>query len=172
MHVLYHKVQIFDIIIRVHFCIMKRRNYSEMEIDMVTPDDILQYVLDNKLESDFMVSLMMHKEGYSIGEISDKRFTNHDGVCKFISKAFNINVVIEDDQIVTAIINGLYITPFISRRDNDYNVHFLVHQYPESMKEQFEEDIASEVVRYMIKRTIVALRLDSEAKIDKYIGRK
>lgn len=134
-----------------------------------TPRDMLNYVLDNNRESDFLTSIQLHKKGYSIGEIADKRFKEKDGVYKFISKDYKINVEIDDDNITTAIHNGLYITPFISRKDEEYQVHFLVHMYPESMKPQFEEQIAKEVIEYMILKTIVALRLDSEAKIDAYL---
>ena len=77
----------------------------------------------------------------------------------------------DDDEILTAAINGLYISAFISRKDDKYNVHFLVHQYPESMKAQFEEAIMNEVINYMISTTILALRLDCPEKVNQYIGR-
>ena len=134
-----------------------------------TPKDMLNYVLENKKESDFLTSIQLHKSGYSIGEIADKRFKEKDGVYKFISNDYKINVEIDDENIITAIHNGLYITPFISRKDEEYQVHFLVHIYPESMKSQFEEEIARDVIEYMILKTIVALRLDSKSKIDAYL---
>lgn len=136
---------------------------------MITPRDMLDYVVNNHRESDFLSSVALHKGNYSIGEIADKRFKENNGEYKFISNDYKINIVIEDDEIATAIHNGLYITPFISRKDDVYQVHFLVHQYPESMKERFEENIVKEVVEYMILKTIVALRLDTEKKIDDYI---
>ena len=136
-----------------------------------TTHDMLSYVLSNNYESEFLTSVALHKNNYSIGEIADKRFKEKDGIYKFISKEYSINIEINDDDIKTAIHNGLYITPFISRKEEQYQVHFLVHQYPESMKSQFEDPIAKEVIEYMILKTIVALRLDSEAKIDSYISR-
>ena len=141
---------------------------------MNTPGDILQYVLDNNYESDFMTAMAMHVGGYSISEIADGKFKEYKaadkkGQYKFLSNEYKINVDIEDDQIITAIINGLYISSFISRKDDSYNVHFMVHQYPLSMKDRFDEIIVKEVVQYMIMRTIVALRLDTEKKVDDYL---
>ena len=88
-----------------------------------------------------------------------------------VSKAYSLDIKLTDDEILTAAINGLYISAFISRKDDKYNVHFLVHQYPESMKAQFEEAIMNEVINYMISTTILALRLDSPEKVNQYIGR-
>lgn len=136
---------------------------------MPTPRDIYNYVVENNKESDFLTAMSLHKGGYSIGEIPDKEFTAHKDYCKLISKAYSLNIDIEDDDIITAVKNKLYVTPFISRKDDDYQIHFLVHQYPEAMKTQFEEAIAKEVVEYMIIKTIIALKLDSEYKIDKYL---
>jgi len=51
-----------------------------------------------------------------------------------------------------------------------YNVHFLVHAYPENMKSQFENETLKEVLRYMIMMTIVRLRLDTPDKVEEYLG--
>ena len=79
-------------------------------------------------------------------------------------------IQITDDDILTAIMNGLYVSAFISRQGDAYNVHFLVHAYPENMKSQFDEEILKEVLRYMIMMTIVRLRLDTPEKVEEYLG--
>ena len=75
-----------------------------------------------------------------------------------------------DDEIVTAVLNGLYVSAFLSRKDDNYRVHFLVSGYPAEMKARFEEEITKEVVRYMIMSVIMACRLDREKKLKIYIG--
>lgn len=138
---------------------------------MNTPTDMLKYVIDNELEFDFITAISAQTGNYSIAEITDKKFVGHDSSYKFKSQMYSLNLDITDDEILTGIINKLYISAFISRKDNNYQVHFFVHQYPESMKERFDEAITKEVIQYMILKTIIALRLDTELKIDKYIGK-
>lgn len=136
----------------------------------VTPYDILDYIVKEGLEADFLTRIALHKGGYSIGEIGDKRFVNRDGKCKLISKAYNINIEIDDEEIKAAIINDMYITPFISRKDEVYQIHFLVHKCKTDMKNRFEDDITKEVVNYMLLKTIVALRLDTPQKVKAFIS--
>lgn len=136
----------------------------------VTPYDILDYIVKEGLEADFLTRIALHKGGYSIGEIGDKRFVNRDGKCKLISKAYNINIEIDDEEIKAAIINDMYITPFISRKDEVYQIHFLVHKCKADMKNRFEDDITKEVVNYMLLKTIVALRLDTPQKVKAFIS--
>lgn len=133
-----------------------------------TPKGIVDYIIENGLEADVLAQMQIHKGGYSIGEIADKKFLLRDSGCKFMSKSYEINIKIEDEDIITAVHNGLYISAFISRKDESYNVHFLVHQYPESMKTRFEDEIATEVIRYMLLHTVVALRLDTPQKVRDY----
>ena len=83
---------------------------------------------------------------------------------------YKINMQITDDDIITAVMNGLYVSAFISRQGDAYNVHFLVHAYPENMKSQFDDEILKEVLRYMIMMTIVRLRLDTPEKVEEYLG--
>ena len=45
-----------------------------------------------------------------------------------------------------------------------------MHQYPESMKARFEEEITKDVIDYIIYGTIIALRLDTPEKIREYLG--
>lgn len=136
-----------------------------------SPKDIVDYVFEKGYEADFLTSLALHKGNYSIGEVGDKRFKEKDGKWKFISKMYEINVDINDDEIVTSAHNGLYISAFVSRMNDSFNLHFLVHQYPDSMKEKFDDAIAKEVVRYMITKTVLALRLDTPEKLEKYISK-
>lgn len=136
-----------------------------------TPRDILNYIYSNKLDTDFLFALTNHVQNFSIGEITDKQIVKRGDDYYLVSKAYSLDIKLTDDEILTAAINGLYISAFISRKDDKYNVHFLVHQYPESMKAQFEEAIMNEVINYMISTTILALRLDSPAKVNQYIGR-
>lgn len=134
-----------------------------------TPHDIIEYIIENELEPAFIASVMMHKGGYSIAEITDKNFRVNDKRCRLISETYSIKTDIDDVEICTALRNGLYITPFISRFNDVYNIHFLVHQYPQNLKSNFEEEITHEVIRYMILRTIKALRLDTPEKVMNYI---
>lgn len=134
-----------------------------------TPKDILKYVYDNELDTDFILALTNHVQNFSIGEITDKQIKKRGDDYYFVSKSYSLDMKITDEEILTAAINGLYISAFISRKEDKYNIHFLVHQYPESMKSQFENQITQEVIHYMIQGTIIALRLDTPAKIKEYI---
>lgn len=116
-----------------------------------TPNDIYDYIIENDRESEFLQAITLHKQNFSIGEITDRRFlVKEDKTVKFISKMYKINIQITDDDIITAVMNGLYVSAFISRQGDAYNVHFLVHAYPENMKSQFDDEILKEVLRYMI----------------------
>lgn len=134
-----------------------------------TPIDMLEYVLDHDYEASFMNSIAFHIDNYTIAEIVDKEWKEKDRKYKLISKVYSLNVEITDDDILTALVDKLYVTPFLSRYNDSYQIHFLVHKYPVSMKSQFEEQILQEVIQYMILKTIIALRLDNTSKIDAYI---
>ena len=137
-----------------------------------TPTDILNHILENQLDSAFLLSLANHVDNYSIGEIVDRTFEQENDTFYLVSKSYGIRVAIQDDDVITALMNGLYVSAFLSRKADAYQVHFLVHRYPVAMKRQFDEDIMQEVVRYMILRTVVALRLDNIEKVNAYIGSK
>ena len=136
-----------------------------------TPGDILNYIYENKLDSDFVFALMNHVQNFSIGEITDKKIEKRGDEFYLTSKSYSIDVRLTDDEILTAAMNGLYISAFISRKEDKYHIHFLVHQYPESMKSRFEEEITKEVINYMIHGTVIALRLDTPEKVNEYIKR-
>lgn len=134
-----------------------------------TPKQIVDYIIEENMEADFLSTMQLHKGDFSIGEIADKQFYFDEGRCFFKSKFYSINTEVADEDIITAAHNKLYISAFISRKSQAYNVHFLVHQYPESMKERFADEITKEVVRYMIMSTVLALRLDTKEKVKDYI---
>ena len=127
-----------------------------------TPTDCYNYIIENDLEMPVLGAMMNHVGGYSIAEIADGRFHNSDGAVSFSSQGYKINIPVTDDEIVTAVLNGLYVSAFLSRNQDKYQIHFLVSGYPVDMKCRYEEHIAKGVVKYMIMSTIVACRLDSE----------
>ena len=138
-----------------------KKNYS--------PTDILKYVLENDLESDFLVKVMLHKDGFSIAEITDGRFERVDTEYIFKSAAFELSVPVKDPDVRRGLYEGRYISAFISKGDNGRGLHFFVHECTALQKADFEETIAAEVVQYMILTTIKVLRLDSPEKIKKYL---
>lgn len=135
-----------------------------------TPKDILNYVYEKKLDTDFLLAIAAHMDNFSIGEITDKQIKKRGEDFYLTSKAYQLDVKLTDDEVLTAAVNGLYISAFISRKDDNYRVHFLVHQYPDQMKARFEEEITKDVVDYMIYGTIMALRLDTPEKVNAYLG--
>ena len=134
-----------------------------------TRRDILAYVYEKHLEDEFLLALASHVENFSIGEITDKRIEKRGEDYFLVSKAYALDIKLTDDEILTAAMNGLYISAFISRKEENYKIHFLVHKYPQSMKSRFEEEITKEVIDYMIQGTILALRLDTPDKIHSYL---
>lgn len=135
-----------------------------------TPKDILDYVYEKKLDTDFLLAIAAHVQNFSIGELTDKKIEKRGGDYYLISNAYQLDIKLTDDEVLTAAINGLYISAFVSRKDDNYRVHFLVHQYPESMKQKFEEQITKDVIDYMIYGTIITLRLDTPEKVKEYVG--
>lgn len=136
---------------------------------MYTPIDILTYVIEKEKEADFMMAISLHKMGYSIGEIADAKFVD-DGEKIFLrSQSYAIDQQISDMDIMIASKGGKYISSFISRYDEKYNIHFLVHDCLEAEKAEHEDEIAMRVVQYMILKTIKQLRLDTPEKVESYI---
>lgn len=134
-----------------------------------TPRDILDYIYDKKLDTQFLLTLSGHKQNFLIGEITDKEIVKRGEDFYLVSKSYKLDIKITDDEVLTAAMNGLYISAFISRKEDSYQVHFLVHQYPESMKARFEEEITKDVIDYIIYGTVIALRLDSPEKVNEYL---
>ena len=136
-----------------------------------TPGDILNYVYEKELDTQFLLVTANHVQDFSIGErLRIRRLKNVGKIFYLVSKSYHLDIKITDDEVLTAAINGLYISAFISRKDDNYRVHFLVHQYPDQMKARFEEEITKDVVDYMIYGTIMALRLDAPEKVNAYLG--
>lgn len=134
-----------------------------------SPKDICQYVRENELEAQFMNSVMNHVGNFTIAEITDKKLQRVGDHVNLKSKMYSIDVDITDEEIVTAVANGIYVSTFYARLNDSFQVHFLVHMYPESMKPQYEEEIFQDVLWYMIKKTILTLRLDTPEKIDMFV---
>ena len=66
-----------------------------------TPNDIYDYIIENDRESEFLQAITLHKQNFSIGEITDRRFlVKEDKTVKFISKMYKINIQITDDDII------------------------------------------------------------------------
>ena len=135
------------------------------------PIEILDYVIDNEKEADFMLAIAMHKGGYSIGEIADLKIICKEDRVIVKSDMYNITERIEDPDIVIAAKAGKYISAFMSRMNNSFQVHFLVHDCMIEDKPKYEDEIALRVVQYMILRTIKQLRLDTPKKVDSYIAK-
>ena len=93
-----------------------------------TPSDILNYVYEKELDTQFLLAMANHVQDFSIGEITDKKIEKRGEDFYLISEAYHLDIKITDDEVMTAAINGLYISAFISRKDDNYRVHFLVHQ--------------------------------------------
>lgn len=140
----------------------QKMNYS--------PIDILDYIIDNNKEADFLVAITMHKLNYSIGEITDLKFKVVGEKVLAKSTTYNINEHITDVDIITAVLAGKYVSGFLSRYMNTYQLHFLVHDCMMEDKSGQEEEIAERVVQYMILKTIKQLRLDTPKKADEYMA--
>lgn len=137
---------------------------------MNTPSEMLKLVLDTNREYAFLTSMMRHTGGYSIGEIADGHFKNRDGKVTFYSKSYDLHMKMEEhDEITGAILAGRYVSAFISRFNDNRQIHFLVHDCLAEQKSTCEELIARKSVQYMILRTIVSLRLDTRKKLENYM---
>ncbi len=134
-----------------------------------TPRQILGYVVENSYEADFLTQIALHKGGYSIAELADKEFVLRDGKLLLLAPSLSIQTPVEDPSVELAIAQARYITAFFSRKDERFEVHFLVHGCLEQEKKDYEELICREVVQYMIYKTILALRLDSPDKVNAYL---
>ena len=61
-----------------------------------TPKDILQYVYDNELDADFILSLTNHVQNFSIGEITDKQIIKRGEEYYFVSKSYSLDIKIDE----------------------------------------------------------------------------
>lgn len=54
-----------------------------------TPNDIYDYIIENDRESEFLQAITLHKQNFSIGEITDRRFlVKEDKTVKFDIKTY------------------------------------------------------------------------------------
>lgn len=134
-----------------------------------TPRDILNYVYEKELDTQFLLATANHVQDFSIGEITDKKIEKRGEDFYLVSKSYHLDIKITDDEVLTAAINGLYISAFISRKDDNIRVLFWC-TISGSKKARFEEKITKDVVDYMIYGTIIALRLDTPEKVNAYLG--
>lgn len=66
-----------------------------------TPNDIYDYIIENDRESEFLQAITLHKQNFSIGEITDRRFlVKEDKTVKFISKMYKINIQITASIVI------------------------------------------------------------------------
>ena len=136
---------------------------------MTTPNDMLRFVLEKELEADFLTALQLHKGNFSIAEICDREYLRLPGQVRLRSESYGINVEITDESVLVGLMSGQAVTAFLSKNGTERRVHFLVHPFPEAEREWFGEEIVRQVVQYMIRETIIRLRLDSEEKIRSYL---
>jgi hypothetical protein len=66
-----------------------------------TPNDIYDYIIENDKEAEFLQAITLHKQNFSIGEITDRRFLiREDKTVKFISKMYKINIQITASIVI------------------------------------------------------------------------
>lgn len=137
-----------------------------------TPNDILNFVIENNLTTDFILANQKLTNNYSISEIVDARFTKVSGIVRLHSESYKLNIEINDEEICAAVLAGIYVSAFISRFNDTYNLHFLTHNCKISEKSSHEDLILDNVLKYMILQTILRLRLDTPKKVEDYIKEK
>ena len=57
-----------------------------------TPRDILNYVYENKLDSDFLLALANHVQNFSIGEVTDKKIEKRGDEYFLVSKSYSLDI--------------------------------------------------------------------------------
>lgn len=134
------------------------------------PQEAYEYIVEQELEMDVLHAMMRHVWNFSIAEIADGSFECSGEKVFFSSPGYKVRIEITDEEIKTAVRNQLYVSAFFSRQEENCRMHFLVSMYPVSMKARFEEEIAKEVVSYMLLAVIRACRLDTDEKIHNYVS--
>jgi len=133
-----------------------------------SPRDILLYVVEEKLEADFLTAIMMHKQDFSIAEIADRELWIVEGKCYLKAESYGLNLEVTDEEIIAAVKAKMYVSVFLAKYEDNRQLHFFVHRCPIAKKAENEEQIAEEVVQYMIFKTILTLRLDTPDKVKEY----
>ena len=70
-----------------------------------TPRDILNYVYEKELDTQFLLATANHVQDFSIGEITDKKIEKRGEDFYLVSKSYHLDIKITDDEVLTAAIN-------------------------------------------------------------------
>ena len=74
-----------------------------------TPSDILNYVYEKELDTQFLLATANHVQDFSIGEITDKKIEKRGEDFYLVSKSYHLDIKLQTMRSLTAAINGLYI---------------------------------------------------------------
>ena len=69
-----------------------------------TPRDILNYVYEKVLDTQFLLVTANHVQDFSIGEITDKKIEKRGEDFYLVSKSYHLDIKITDDEVLTAAI--------------------------------------------------------------------
>ena len=79
-----------------------------------TPSDILNYVYEKELDTQFLLAMANHVQDFSIGEITDKKIEKRGEDFYLISGAYHLDIKITDDCISVHLFQGkMTITVYI-----------------------------------------------------------
>ena len=70
-----------------------------------TPGEILNYVHEKELDTEFLIALSNYVQNFSIGEITDKKIEKRGEDFYLVSKAYDLDIRLTDDEILTAFIS-------------------------------------------------------------------
>ena len=68
-----------------------------------TPSDILNYVYEKELDTQFLLAMANHVQDFSIGEITDKKIEKRGEDFYLISGAYHLDIKITDDEVMDCI---------------------------------------------------------------------
>ena len=63
-----------------------------------TPRDILNYVYEKELDTQFLLATANHVQDFSIGEITDKKIEKRGEDFYLVSKSYHLDIKITDDE--------------------------------------------------------------------------
>lgn len=132
-------------------------------------EEMCQYMKDEELVIPVLHANRVCKNRYSIMEIFDAKFQREGDKVRLISKDLDLYELMEDDNIITAVINEIYLTAFVERNQDAYFVHVLVSKYPRCLKKRYEKEIFDEVIDYMLQQIIKSQNLTTKGRLMKYI---
>lgn len=132
-------------------------------------EEMCQYMKDEELVIPVLHANRVCKNRYSIMEIFDAEFQREGDKVRLISKDLDLYELMEDDNIITAVINEIYLTAFVERNQDAYFVHVLVSKYPRCLKKRYEKEIFDEMIDYMLQQIIKSQNLTTKGRLMKYI---